>query len=97
VVEQNHSTTLYVSCAGADAAMTSEMSLANPGVFQPIGQPRPPVDSVVKRLFEIVDKYGHLVHCVHRPLRAHLFKVREKLYLENTPTFLNKKKNTHIL
>jgi hypothetical protein len=60
---------------GCDAAMSSEMSLAHPGVFRPVGQPRPSVDSVVARYLELVEKYKASVHSVHKPLRAHLFKL----------------------
>ena len=64
-----------LEATGADAVMTSELSLAWPGVFQPVGAPRVPVDDVVAKYLGFVEATKHLVYTPHKPCRAHLFKL----------------------
>jgi len=63
-----------LSATGADAVMSSEMSLCSPDfVFRPVGSARMPVDQVVDRLLALAVE--HELHNGYKPMRAHLFKL----------------------
>lgn len=66
-----------LATTGADAVMTSEMSLVSPAdVFRPGGSPRSvTVHEQVKRYLDLVAVYEPLMWMAYKPVRAHLFKM----------------------